>query len=199
MLGWTLPSKFLFPDRTPAATRSPWNTIRIDVDEIWEKILHVFTFWNVLLFIARKMREMKYCRSKKKYKQTKIKRQHSCCNEAKARNAGKKKGKIKKKWSRKEVKWYSRDVAAASWYLVYGLHHRLWERPTVAYTGHATIANNLKANGKDKMIVYKRLKISSKSFRSTSVHCAMSTRLLSDTSVVRLYWKAATIHQVIDY
>lgn len=45
----------------------------------------------------------------------------------------------------------------ASWYLSYGLHHRLWERTAVAYTGHATIANNLKANGKDKMIVYKEV------------------------------------------
>lgn len=33
-----------------------------------------------------------------------------------------------------------------SLYLSYGLHHRLWQRPTVAYTGHATIADNLKAN-----------------------------------------------------
>ncbi len=53
------------------------------------------------------------------------------------------------------MKWYSREVEAASWYLGYGLHHRFWEWPTVAYTGHATIANNLKANRKDKMMVYK--------------------------------------------
>lgn len=52
------------------------------------------------------------------------------------------------------MKWNGRYVETASWYLSYGLHHRLWQRPTVAYTGHATIANNLKANRKDKMIVY---------------------------------------------
>lgn len=52
-------------------------------------------------------------------------------------------------------KRYSKDVETVPWYLGYGLHHRLWEGPTVAYTGHATIANNLKANEKDKMTVYK--------------------------------------------
>lgn len=39
----------------------------------------------------------------------------------------------------------------ASCYLGYSLHYWLWEWPTVAYTGHAAVANNLKANGKDKI------------------------------------------------
>lgn len=46
-------------------------------------------------------------------------------------------------------KW---PFTANHWYLGYGLHYRLWERPTVAYTGHAAISNHFKANRKDKSL-----------------------------------------------
>lgn len=61
---------------------------------------------------------------------------------------------------------------SASCYLGYGLHYWLWERPTVAYARHAAIANNLKANRKEKMSFLQRLQIIlAHSFTLTSMQC----------------------------
>lgn len=67
----------------------------------------------------------------------------------------------------------NRVVERASWYLGHGLHHRLWERATVAYTGHATIADNLKAVRRDKKSLYKVVNYFSQSFTLTSANCGM--------------------------
>lgn len=53
-----------------------------------------------------------------------------------------------------DVKFWAGAMETASCYLGYGLHYWLWERPTVAYARHAAVANNLKANRKDKMSFY---------------------------------------------
>lgn len=86
----------------------------------------------------------------------------------------------------------SRALETASWYLGHGLHHRLWERTTVADTGHATIADNLKADRKDQISVYKRI------FHRASCQLQLTTaceaqklnpnlECRSNTSLVQMY------------
>lgn len=76
---------------------------------------------------------------------------------------------VKDPESLREVEISKAASTTLSVYLVNGLHHRFWERPTVADTGHATIADNIKAN-KTKWLLTRFEKLHEPFINSEALH-----------------------------